>query len=98
MSNSENVVRATDGNNYRKKPVVIQAMRVPNPGTHDTEWDELGEFMEDCRDWVFCQDYVLISTLEGDMRANIGDWIIRGVKGEFYPCKNDIFEATYERV
>lgn len=39
-----------------------------------------------------------IRTLEGVMRANLGDWIIRGVKGEFYPCKPDIFDATYETV
>lgn len=37
-----------------------------------------------------------ISTLEGEMRADPGDWIIRGVHGEFYPCKPDIFEMTYE--
>jgi hypothetical protein len=89
-------VTVTQQLRWRKKPVVIQAMRVPDPGTHDTEWDELGDFMEDCPDWVFCQDYVVIGTLEGEMRANIGDWIIKGVKGEYYPCKNDIFEATYE--
>ena len=41
---------------------------------------------------------LLIHTLEGVMRANFGDWIIRGVKGEFYPCKPEIFEATYEPV
>jgi hypothetical protein len=40
----------------------------------------------------------LIQTLEGDMHANPGDWIIKGVKGEFYPCKPDIFAATYEAV
>lgn len=39
-----------------------------------------------------------IETLEGTMRANVGDWIITGVKGERYPCKPDIFEATYEEV
>lgn len=39
---------------------------------------------------------VLVHTLEGDMRAGVGDWIIKGVKGEFYPCKPDIFDATYE--
>lgn len=39
---------------------------------------------------------ILIDTLEGQMRADPGDWIIKGVKGEFYPCKPDIFEATYE--
>lgn len=40
----------------------------------------------------------VIHTLEGDMKANVGDWIIEGVKGEMYPCKPDIFEATYELV
>lgn len=40
----------------------------------------------------------IIETLEGDMRAEVGDWIIRGVKGEVYPCKPDIFAATYEAV
>lgn len=39
-----------------------------------------------------------IPTLEGDMHVTQGDWIIRGVQGEFYPCKPDIFEATYEKV
>ena len=41
---------------------------------------------------------MIISTLEGDMRAEVGDWIITGVKGEQYPCKPDVFEATYEAV
>lgn len=41
---------------------------------------------------------ITISTLEGDVTAHDGDWIIRGVAGELYPCKNDIFEATYEEV
>ena len=41
---------------------------------------------------------MIIHTLEGDHKANIGDWIIRGVKGELYPCKPDIFEQTYEEV
>lgn len=41
-------------------------------------------------------EFLLIETLEGTHRANPGDWIIRGVKGEFYPCKPDIFAATYE--
>jgi hypothetical protein len=41
---------------------------------------------------------LIIHTLEGAMTASVGDWIIRGVKGEFYPCKPDIFEATYEPV
>ena len=41
---------------------------------------------------------MMIATLEGFHHVNVGDWIIRGVQGEFYPCKSDIFEATYERV
>lgn len=39
---------------------------------------------------------IVIETLEGDITASLGDWIIKGVKGEFYPCKPDIFDATYE--
>ena len=42
------------------------------------------------------EDGILISTLEGEMLANSGDWVIRGVQGEFYPCKPEIFAATYE--
>lgn len=42
--------------------------------------------------------FVVIPTLEGDMEANVGDWIIKGINGEFYPCKPDIFEKTYEEV
>ena len=41
---------------------------------------------------------LVIRTLEGDMRVSLGDWVIRGIQGEFYPCKPDIFEATYEVV
>lgn len=75
---------------FRKKPVVIEAVL----------WDgnnaqELTRFMGVCSIVNYC---VEISTLEGTMRADEGDWIIRGVKGEFYPCKPDIFEATYEPV
>lgn len=80
---------------YRKKPVVIDAeqfvlRRDLQPGMM---------FMQ----WPVCMDererpYLEIPTLEGVMRANETDWIIKGVNGEFYPCKNDIFEKTYERV
>jgi hypothetical protein len=43
-------------------------------------------------------EHLTIHTLEGDMRADLGDWIIRGIKGELYPCKDEIFRATYELV
>lgn len=77
---------------YRKKPVVIDAIRNDcDPEMHDTLM-RMG-----CRFEVEGAA-ILISTLEGVMRADRGDWIIRGVAGEFYPCKPEIFAATYEAV
>lgn len=83
---------------YRKKPVVIEAMRA-TPETVETvaAWCG-GRVVYDPSDVYLALD---IPTLEGIMRAEThtgGDYVIRGVKGEFYPCKPDIFEATYERV
>jgi hypothetical protein len=86
---------------FRKKPVVIEAIQFNPEGKRTLE--EFGGSM-------FCQwrvyrepgedamPFLSIETLEGTMRANSGDWIIRGVKGEYYPCKPDIFAATYEPV
>ena len=82
---------------YRKKPVVIEAYRLPAagedvPDSFEQWCDEVGfTAFESDRD-----EGMLIPTLEGTMRADPGDWIIKGVKGEFYPCKPDIFAATYE--
>ena len=76
---------------YRKKPVVIEAL------LWNRNVAELAFFMRLPLPIVVCEDGAIeIETLEGVMRANPGDWIIRGVKGELYPCKPDIFEATYE--
>jgi len=84
---------------YRKKPVVIEAFRWT--GGPDQEEDPVWIVEAIKAGTVYYQGgdapYLTIETLEGDMRANVGDWIIRGVKGEIYPCKPDIFEATYER-
>lgn len=81
---------------YRKKPIVIRAMQVPaNPSECAMLMDWLIAL---CEDWVCLENAILIGTLEGQMRADVGDWIIKGVRGEFYPCKPDIFEASYERV
>ncbi len=81
---------------FRKKPVVIDAVQ----WTGDNEClDFIREFMEPnypARGTESYPDCLIIHTLEGDHRANVGDWIIKGVKGEFYPCKPDIFEQTYE--
>ncbi len=81
---------------FRKKPVVIEAVRYTGENSGEVK--------------KFCPQIVRlpykrgvgvlleIETLEGDMQVSIGDWVIKGVKGEFYPCKPDIFEATYEPV
>jgi len=83
---------------YRKKPVVIEAILVHELGHPQDILDFIGTHSctVEIRDNVI--QCVKIRTLEGTMRADIGDWIIKGVKGEFYPCKPDIFEATYEPV
>lgn len=85
---------------FRKKPVVIEAVQL-NRKFFEAALDFIpkesvgkynsGEFVED-----YC--YIELGTLEGKMTALEGDWIIKGVKGEYYPCKPDIFEATYELV
>ena len=58
---------------------------------------QLGEYLNDISYKTF-DTYLIIPTLEGNMEASIGDYIIKGINGEFYPCKPDIFEKTYERV
>lgn len=80
---------------FRKKPVVIEAFQWTG-GPDQTE-DPVWIVDAIKAGTVRVQDPVLvIDTLEGAMRANVGDWIIKGVKGEIYPCKPDIFAATYE--
>ena len=95
---------------YRKKPVVIDAFHMPELGEPVTnedwpEWmhmawqgerDEPGT-LQNVVPHEFTGELEVV-TLEGKMRIDPGDWLIRGVKGELYPCKPDIFEATYEKV
>jgi len=78
---------------WRKKAVVVEAMQLTHEsGPRIWEWaDSKPTYGTD--NFV---DGLAIYTLEGRMRANFGDWIIKGVKGEFYPCREDIFAATYE--
>lgn len=81
---------------FRKKPVVIEAVIFTGNNR-----DEIVAFGADCypQNRLDRTDKTLfIKTLEGGHIASPGDWIIRGVKGEFYPCKPDIFEQTYEAV
>ena len=85
---------------FRKKPVVIEAYRLLDPDIHPTAGEELAEWAEfnGFTDWQSTSEGVDIVTLEGTMLCRPGDWIIKGVANEFYPCKNDVFEATYEPV
>lgn len=82
---------------YKKKPVIIEAIQFEDTAGRICE---LSEFMGGVH--VNYEDknnpYILIETLEGTMRASVGDYIIKGVNGEFYPCKPDIFKKTYEKV
>jgi hypothetical protein len=82
---------------FRKKPVVIEA------------WQNTGANVGGQPQWFIAAwnsgvikaapgGALIITTLEGDHRADVGDWIIQGVKGELYPCKPDIFERTYDAV
>jgi hypothetical protein len=83
---------------YRKKPVVIEAVQ------YDGNFRCLDIFsINEVSHFIVSKDVnnkqcIKIPTLEGEMIASIGDYIIRGVQGEFYPCKPDIFELTYEKV
>lgn len=79
---------------YRKKPVVIEAMQWNGDNAN-----EVRDFVKDSlRKLEYGSNYIAIETLEGTMMADMGDYIIKGIKGEFYPCKPDIFEATYDLV
>ena len=92
---------------YVKRPVIIDAVQWTGDNLREVirftdsapetrtmhagmKWDEYADLV--------ARDGLKIYTLEGKMNADVGDWIIRGIKGEFYPCKPDIFAATYEAV
>lgn len=87
---------------YRKKPVVIEAMLFKGVDSIREAMEFVGDSFEigssshdgEKYEWVV----IYIKTLEGDMNVSDGDYIIKGVQGEFYPCKPDIFEATYEEL
>lgn len=84
---------------YRKKPVVIEAMPFyPSSPMYDLVRNFAGIPEGQESPFEVQGNILLIHTLEGVMIAQAGDWIIKGIRGEFYPCKPDIFEATYELV
>ena len=89
---------------FTKKPVTIKALQYPtdpfdNAGAISVyEWVRRNSLGKTSAYIDPMSGDLMIHTLEGDMRVSAGDWIIRGVQGEFYPCKPDIFKATYEEV
>ena len=85
---------------YVKKPVVIEAMEINHPNYSDLQKleSEGVSIVTDQDDEMSYCFHVEIETLEGTMRGDYGDWLIRGISNELYPCKPVIFEATYEPV
>ena len=87
---------------YRKKPVAIEAIQYTGDnGLEIKEWSDGAAYESPVLE-PSCANptgaYVQVKTLEGTMTGIVGDYIIRGVKGEYYPCKPDIFDKTYEKV
>ena len=84
---------------FRKKPVVIEATQwFPGVFVEGVEMVTCKDLPRSDPDYPCLVGHPVVRTLEGDMRVSPGDWIITGVKGELYPCKPDIFAATYEPV
>lgn len=83
---------------YRKKPIVIDAMQLPADGEDVSQ--ELIDFLHAMNEeWETEKGgYLIIKTMEGNMSAKPGDWIIKGVKGEYYPCDSIVFDLTYDIV
>ena len=85
---------------FRKRPVEIEARQYLNDASSYEllHWINEGQNANGKRFATWQNDTLTVPTLEGDHIASVGDWIICGVAGEFYPCKPAIFEATYEAV
>jgi hypothetical protein len=89
------VIEMSGVQTYIKKPVAIQAIQWT--GMNLKQVIEFIGLHPSASKWTWDEYELKIFTMEGPLRATIGDFIIRGIKGEFYPCKPDIFEATYEQ-
>ena len=93
---------------YRKKPIVIEAVQFTvdlldnRPGCPEWIQEAFKKAVDEPGTMYLCplsaKPTLVINTLEGNMSANLNDWIIQGIQGELYPCKPDIFDATYEAV
>lgn len=103
--NRERLAR-TGNVKFRKRPVVIEAFQYQAHGTARDNWPtwfhEAWEKPSQAKGAAYCRNdgelRTFITTLEGTHEVRVGDWIIRGIQGELYPCKSDIFDATYEPV
>jgi len=80
---------------YAKRPIVVQAIKWTGENKEAIK-DFTKGGIRSCSEWS--ENGLMIKTLEGDMLAPVGSYIIQGLKGEFYPCQGDIFEATYDLV
>lgn len=78
---------------YVKKPIVIEAIQYTGENTEDVV-----NFITDRHCTILNDKRILINTLEGNIEASLNDYIIKGVQGEFYPCKPDIFKSTYDLI
>jgi hypothetical protein len=91
-------------NQYRKMPVVIEAVQWDGAILGEYGADEIEAWSNGAVKCLLTESHPIeatvlcVATLEGTMQAKVGDWIIKGVNGEFYPCKDEIFQKTYERV
>jgi len=83
---------------YRKKPIVVDAIQFRINFDEISKWVSQWHDEDDGPGMWEGHNCLIIDTLEGEMEARNGDWIIRGIEGEFYPRKKSIFEATYEKV
>lgn len=78
---------------FRKKPIVIEAIQYKGNNKQ-----EIIDFTEGKARTNTCYSYLTIPTLEGNHKADVGDWVIKGIAGECYPCKNRIFILSYDKV
>lgn len=92
LRSDQYIVDGTIGARYKKKPVEVEAVQFLA-----NNFSDVVKFTNDTAH-SFVDNTCIIPTLEGEHIATVGDFIIKGVKGEFYPCKPDVFAATYERV
>jgi hypothetical protein len=81
---------------YRKRPVVVEAIQWQGPGGGAVDRLEAWGCNVQPGEWYPPMFELVIPTPEGDMSCKVGDWIIKGVEGEFYPCKDSIFQMSYE--